>query len=109
MGTDIGMSSGAIRCEVCQVSVNSSHQLQAHLTGHKHRVRAIRRGVKTNQAVLSPSSSLLTSSASVSEMSYQSNGTSRSRDGPSGILNGPGVGDGGGVGGGAVRAPAEKH
>ena len=31
--TDIGMSSGAIRCEVCQVSVNSSHQLQAHLTG----------------------------------------------------------------------------
>merc|ERR1712228_1008031 len=74
--SDIGMSSGAIRCEVCQVSVNSSHQLQAHLTGHKHRVRAIRRGVKTNQAVLSPSSSLLTSSASVSEMSYQSNGTS---------------------------------
>ena len=77
---DIGMNThGAIRCEVCQVSVNSSHQLQAHLTGHKHRVRAIRRGVKTNQAVLSPSSSLLTSSASVSEMSYQSNsGTSRS-------------------------------
>lgn len=30
---DFGMSSGAIRCEVCQVSVNSSHQLQAHLTG----------------------------------------------------------------------------
>ena len=34
--TDIGMSSGAIRCEVCQVSVNSSHQLQAHLTGKCH-------------------------------------------------------------------------
>ena len=33
-------------------------------------MRAIRRGVKTNQAVLSPSSSLLTSSTSVSEMSY---------------------------------------
>ena len=31
--TELGMSSGAIRCEVCQVSVNSSHQLQAHLTG----------------------------------------------------------------------------
>jgi len=92
--TDIGMSSGAIRCEVCQVSVNSSHQLQAHLTGHKHRVRAIRRGVKTNQAVLSPSSSLLTSSASVSEMSYQSNGTSRSRDtGTHGLISGSGGGE----------------
>merc|ERR1719273_2017065 len=68
--SDIGMSSGAIRCDVCQVSVNSSHQLQAHLTGHKHRVRAIRRGVKTNQAVLSPSSSLLTSVSS----NYSSSG-----------------------------------
>merc|ERR1712020_90357 len=67
--TDIGMSSGAIRCEVCQVSVNSSHQLQAHIIGHKHKVRAIRRGVKTNQAVLSPSSSLLTSVSS----NYSSN------------------------------------
>lgn len=27
------VSSGEIRCEVCQVSVNSSHQLQAHLEG----------------------------------------------------------------------------
>lgn len=102
--TDIGMSSGAIRCEVCQVSVNSSHQLQAHLTGHKHRVRAIRRGVKTNQAVLSPSSSLLTSSASVSEMSYQSNGTSRSRDtGTHGLISGSG-----GSGSGNRRAHSER-
>lgn len=99
--TDIGMSSGAIRCEVCQVSVNSSHQLQAHLTGHKHRVRAIRRGVKTNQAVLSPSSSLLTSSASVSEMSYQSNGTSRSRS--NGLISGSGSG-----GSGNRRAHSER-
>ena len=59
-------------------------------SGHKHRVRAIRRGVKTNQAVLSPSSSLLTSSASVSEMSYQSNGTSRSRS--NGLISGSGGG-----------------
>merc|ERR1711899_714222 len=88
-----------------------------HLTGHKHRVRAIRRGVKTNQAVLSPSSSLLTSSASVSEMSYQSNGTSRSRDaGTHGIISGS-VGGGGGsgsagssgqVGSGAGRAEKNK-
>ena len=35
--SDLGpMSSGAIRCEVCQVSVNSSHQLQAHLTGNSN-------------------------------------------------------------------------
>merc|ERR1719189_1178751 len=45
-----------IRCEVCRVSVNSSHQLQAHLLGHKHRVRAVRRGVKPNQAIIIPSS-----------------------------------------------------
>ena len=32
--SDLGMSSGAIRCEVCQVSVNSSHQLQAHIIGN---------------------------------------------------------------------------
>ena len=36
--------------------------------------------MKTNQAVLSPSSSLLTSSASVSEMSYQSNGGTNNRN-----------------------------
>ena len=24
---------GAVRCEICQVTVNSSHQLQAHLEG----------------------------------------------------------------------------
>jgi len=107
--TDIGMSSGAIRCEVCQVSVNSSHQLQAHLTGHKHRVRAIRRGVKTNQAVLSPSSSLLTSSASVSEMSYQSNGTSRSRDtGTHGLISGSGGGESGNRRAHSERAYSER-
>ena len=26
-------ATGDIRCEVCEVSVNSSHQLQAHMTG----------------------------------------------------------------------------
>jgi hypothetical protein len=73
-------------------------------SGHKHRVRAIRRGVKTNQAVLSPSSSLLTSSASVSEMSYQSNGTSRSRDtGTHGLISGSG-----GSGSGNRRAHSER-
>ena len=28
-----GEATGDIRCEVCEVSVNSSHQLQAHMTG----------------------------------------------------------------------------
>lgn len=37
--------------------------------GHKHRVRAVRRGVKPNQAMLSPSSSTATS-ASTSELSF---------------------------------------
>ena len=27
------LATGDIRCEVCEVSVNSSHQLQAHMTG----------------------------------------------------------------------------
>ena len=30
----VAANSGEIRCEVCQVSVNSSHQLQAHLAGN---------------------------------------------------------------------------
>ena len=85
-------NSGEIRCEVCQVAVNSSNQLQAHLlgklewtycmvlaafkdmylviiSGQKHRVRAVRRGLKPNQSVVSPSSSTMTS-ASTSENSY---------------------------------------
>lgn len=61
------LSNTPIRCEVCAVSVNSSNQLQAHLTGQKHRVRAVRRGLKTSQAKASPSSSTLTSSGSESE------------------------------------------
>ncbi|CAB4067916.1 unnamed protein product [Lepeophtheirus salmonis] len=28
-----------MKCEMCQISVNSSHQLQAHLRGHKHKGR----------------------------------------------------------------------
>ena len=32
-GMSIKQDSGEIRCEVCRVSVNSSHQLQAHLAG----------------------------------------------------------------------------
>ena len=34
-GMSIKQESGEIRCEVCRVSVNSSHQLQAHLAGEK--------------------------------------------------------------------------
>jgi len=30
---DDGLHFGEIGCEVCEVSVNSSHQLQAHLAG----------------------------------------------------------------------------
>ena len=30
-----GEATGDIRCEVCEVSVNSSHQLQAHMTGEQ--------------------------------------------------------------------------
>merc|ERR1719189_1059996 len=61
-----------IRCEVCRVSVNSSHQLQAHLLGHKHRVRAVRRGVKPNQAILIPSSSTDVTTTSPSGASSES-------------------------------------
>merc|ERR1719322_1783230 len=61
-----------IRCEVCRVSVNSSHQLQAHLLGHKHRVRAVRRGVKPNQAIIIPSSSTDVTTTSPSGASSES-------------------------------------
>jgi len=61
-----------IRCEVCHVSVNSSHQLQAHLIGHKHRVRAVRRGVKPNQAIIIPSSSTDVTTTSPSGASSES-------------------------------------
>lgn len=42
-------------------------------SGQKHRVRAIRRGLKTDQANVSPSSSTLTSSASESEKGFPTN------------------------------------
>ena len=42
-------------------------------TGQKHRVRAVRRGLKTDQANVSPSSSTLTSSASESEKGFPTN------------------------------------
>lgn len=50
-------ASGEIRCEVCQVSVNSSHQLQAHLAGHKHRQRCFRRGIDPVHSMMTPFSS----------------------------------------------------
>ena len=34
-------ATGDIRCEVCEVSVNSSHQLQAHMTGGTTRLHTI--------------------------------------------------------------------
>jgi len=49
-----GLHFGEISCEVCEVSVNSSHQLQAHLEGHKHKVRCFRRGLHPSTAVLVP-------------------------------------------------------
>ena len=61
------------RCEVCEVSVNSSHQLQAHMTGnfpsihifsmlfcsagHKHKMRCARQGVAPHRTILTPASS----------------------------------------------------
>jgi len=50
-------ATGDIRCEVCEVSVNSSHQLQAHMTGHKHKLRCARQGVAPNKTILTPASS----------------------------------------------------
>jgi len=50
-------ATGDIRCEVCEVSVNSSHQLQAHMTGHKHKMRCARQGVAPNKTILTPASS----------------------------------------------------
>merc|ERR1719245_2817475 len=51
------LATGDIRCEVCEVSVNSSHQLQAHMTGHKHKMRCARQGVAPNKTILTPASS----------------------------------------------------
>jgi len=50
-------ATGDIRCEVCEVSVNSSHQLQAHMTGHKHKMRCARQGVAPHRTILTPASS----------------------------------------------------
>ena len=47
---------GEIQCEVCRVSVNSSHQLQAHLAGHKHKVRCYKRGLDPCAALITPTS-----------------------------------------------------
>ncbi len=47
--------------------------------GHKHRVRAVRRGVKPNQAMLSPSSSTATST-STSELSFATNGNNNNNN-----------------------------
>uniref|UniRef100_A0A0K2TY20 C2H2-type domain-containing protein n=1 Tax=Lepeophtheirus salmonis TaxID=72036 RepID=A0A0K2TY20_LEPSM len=52
-----------MKCEMCQISVNSSHQLQAHLRGHKHKGRVSKQDRKI---VDSQSSSTLTS-ISISE------------------------------------------
>ena len=80
--------------KMCTLHYLQHHQDFKHyfhnFLGHKHRVRAIRRGIKTNQAVLSPSSSLLTSSTSVSEMSYTgttSGGSSLMSNSPSNNLS----------------------
>jgi hypothetical protein len=43
---------GDIQCEVCRVTVNSSHQLQAHLAGHKHKVRCYKRGLDPCAAMM---------------------------------------------------------
>jgi len=56
------LATGDIRCEVCEVSVNSSHQLQAHMTGHKHKMRCQRQGVAPNKTILTPTSSTAPSS-----------------------------------------------
>ena len=47
---------GEIQCEVCRVSVNSSHQLQAHLAGHKHKIRCYKRGLDPCAAMITPTS-----------------------------------------------------
>merc|ERR1719361_3045320 len=52
-----GEATGDIRCEVCEVSVNSSHQLQAHMTGHKHKMRCHRQGLAPHRTILTPASS----------------------------------------------------
>ena len=54
---------GEIQCEVCRVSVNSSHQLQAHLAGHKHKVRCYKRGLDPCAAMITPTSTTPPSTA----------------------------------------------
>ncbi|XP_059086516.1 uncharacterized protein LOC131883156 isoform X1 [Tigriopus californicus] len=61
---------GEIRCEVCQVSVNSSHQLHAHLAGHKHRLRCLRQGIDPAQSMLLTPFSSASPSRTPSECSY---------------------------------------
>lgn len=55
-GMQFKQDQGEICCEVCRVSVNSSHQLQAHLAGHKHKVRCYKRGLDPNAALITPTS-----------------------------------------------------
>ena len=77
-------------CIIISSPISRFKNIFLFFLGHKHRVRAIRRGVKTNQAVLSSSSSLLTSSTSVSEMSYTgttSGGSSLMSNSPSNNLS----------------------
>ncbi|PNF14363.1 hypothetical protein B7P43_G05570 [Cryptotermes secundus] len=39
-----------LKCEVCDVVVNSSQQLQTHLAGSKHKQKALKKGALTNAA-----------------------------------------------------------
>ena len=55
-GMQFKQDQGEICCEVCRVSVNSSHQLQAHLAGHKHKVRCYKRGLDPNALAFTPTS-----------------------------------------------------
>ncbi|CAB4067918.1 unnamed protein product [Lepeophtheirus salmonis] len=57
-GAEFRQNDEEISCEVCKVSVNSSHQLQAHLAGQKHKVRCYRRGLHPSKALISEFSSL---------------------------------------------------
>ena len=62
-GTNFKEECGEIQCEVCRVSVNSSHQLQAHLAGHKHKVRCYKRGLDPCAALVTPTSTTPPSTA----------------------------------------------
>ncbi|GLG94077.1 Uncharacterized protein GBIM_01352, partial [Gryllus bimaculatus] len=49
-----------LKCEVCDVVVNSSQQLQTHLAGNKHKQKVLKKAAQGGQSKLGPSAGVLT-------------------------------------------------